>query len=283
MAVPGLAARGHRAGSDVQRREQGGGAVADVVVGAPLGQPGLHGQHRRGPVQRLDLRFLVHAQHDRVLRRGQVEPDDVGDLGDQLGVGGELERLAPPRRHPVLPPRPRHGGVPDPQMRGQQPARPVRDPELLRWRPQRGGDDLAGGRSPAAGPTGASSANPPIPLRSYAGPPAGHRRPRHPDPRGDLDVGSPRPRPAARSAPAAPARPGFSRHVGSDTPGLPPQTTRCCTDRTDCSREPDLGKLLAHLRPVDSSAWDQTVVAFDLDRSGGTGFRRACDVDVVRP
>ena len=57
-------------------------------------------------------RLLVHAQHDRVLRRRQIEPDDVGDLRDQLGVGGELERLGPPGRDPVLPPRPGDGASP---------------------------------------------------------------------------------------------------------------------------------------------------------------------------
>lgn len=35
-----------------------------------------------------DLALLIHAEHDRVLRRRQVEADDVGDLGDQLGIGG---------------------------------------------------------------------------------------------------------------------------------------------------------------------------------------------------
>jgi hypothetical protein len=35
-------------------------------------------------VQGLDLGLLIDAQHHRVLRRGEVEPDDIGDLGDQL-------------------------------------------------------------------------------------------------------------------------------------------------------------------------------------------------------
>jgi hypothetical protein len=37
VAVPRLAGRGHRPGGDLQRREQGRDAVAEVVVGAPLG------------------------------------------------------------------------------------------------------------------------------------------------------------------------------------------------------------------------------------------------------
>ena len=79
-----------------------------------------------------------------------------------------------------------------------------------------------------------------VPLQSFAG--HHHGRDGHPRP------------PVMPRTVSHPGTSTVSRHVGSDTPGLPPQTTRCCTDRTDCSREPDLGKLLAHLRPVDSSA-----------------------------
>ena len=55
MPVPAVAGVGDLAGGDLQRGEQGGGAVPDVVVGALLRQPGLQRQDRRGPVQRLDL------------------------------------------------------------------------------------------------------------------------------------------------------------------------------------------------------------------------------------
>ena len=116
--------------------------MPDVVVGAPLGLPGLHRQRLLGPVQRLDLGLLVDAEHDRVLRRVQVQPDHVGDLGDQLRVGGELERLRPPRLHPVMPPGPQHRRGVHPQVVGEQPRRPVRDPQLRRRRGQRRGQDL---------------------------------------------------------------------------------------------------------------------------------------------
>jgi hypothetical protein len=45
----------------------------------------------------LNLAFLVDREHHRLLRGGQIQPDDVADLGLQLRVGGELERLATPR------------------------------------------------------------------------------------------------------------------------------------------------------------------------------------------
>jgi hypothetical protein len=43
LAVPGLTDPGDRAGGDLERGEQGRGAVADVVMGALLGWPGCIG------------------------------------------------------------------------------------------------------------------------------------------------------------------------------------------------------------------------------------------------
>jgi hypothetical protein len=51
VPVPRLAGRGHRAGGDLQGREQCGGAVSHIIMGAPLGQPWLHRQDRRGAIQ----------------------------------------------------------------------------------------------------------------------------------------------------------------------------------------------------------------------------------------
>ena len=79
---------------DVERGEQAGRAVADVVVGAPLGHAGHHRQHRLGAVQGLDAGLLIHAQHHRLLRRVVVQPDDVDDLLHEQRVGGQLERPA---------------------------------------------------------------------------------------------------------------------------------------------------------------------------------------------
>ena len=48
-------------------------------------------------VEGLGLGLLVDADHDRVHGRIQVDPDNVADLGLQLRVGAELERLDLPR------------------------------------------------------------------------------------------------------------------------------------------------------------------------------------------
>jgi hypothetical protein len=62
-------------------------------VGPALGHARHQRQDRRRPIGRLDPGLLVDAEDDRGLGRGQVEPDDVPDLVDELRVGGELEVL----------------------------------------------------------------------------------------------------------------------------------------------------------------------------------------------
>lgn len=52
-----------------------------------------HGERRLGAAQRLDLRFLINAQDDGRLGWVEVEPDDVVDLVDEQGVGGEFESV----------------------------------------------------------------------------------------------------------------------------------------------------------------------------------------------
>ena len=58
---------GDLAGGDLQRGEQAGGAVANVIVGLLLGNALAQRQNRLGPIQRLDLAFLIDAEHDRAL------------------------------------------------------------------------------------------------------------------------------------------------------------------------------------------------------------------------
>ena len=110
-AVAGLAGGCDAADDDLQGGEQGGGGVLGAVVGAPLDPARLHGQHRGGAVQGLDLRLLIDAQHHGIVRGRQVQAHHAGDLGDQLRVGGVLEGPRPPGLDPIAAPHPRHGGV----------------------------------------------------------------------------------------------------------------------------------------------------------------------------
>lgn len=132
VAVPVLAEPGHLPGGDFQGGEQGGGAMADVVVAALLVVARLHHKHLLGAVQRLDLGLLIDAQHDRVGRRVQIQAYNVGDLGLQFRVGGELERVGLPWPDPLyffqalvtV-------DLVHPQTGSQQPTRPVSHPQTL--------------------------------------------------------------------------------------------------------------------------------------------------------
>ncbi len=86
MPVARLAVGDHLAGGHVQGGEQGGCAVADVVVGHTFHVSQVHGQYRQDPVEGLDLRLLVDAEHHRLIRWVLVEADDVADLLNKEGI-----------------------------------------------------------------------------------------------------------------------------------------------------------------------------------------------------
>ena len=99
MAMARLAAAEYPAGDHVQCREQGRGAVPEVVMGDPFDIAQAHGQHRLRALERLDLALLVDAQHHRMLRWIEVQPGDVAYLLDEERVVGQLEVLLPVRLH----------------------------------------------------------------------------------------------------------------------------------------------------------------------------------------
>ena len=72
MPVPRHALADDHAGQHVQRGEQGGRAMAFVVVGLLLGYALAQRQNRLGPIQGLDLGFLVDADYNRA--RGLSRP-----------------------------------------------------------------------------------------------------------------------------------------------------------------------------------------------------------------
>ena len=125
VPVPPVAPADHLPRRHVQGREQGRGAVPDVVVAGLLGPPRQQRLGRLGAVEGLDLALLVHAQDDGPLRRGQVQPDDVPDLLDEERVGRELERLAQVRLEAERPPDPDDGRLGQAEVAGQRAGTPV--------------------------------------------------------------------------------------------------------------------------------------------------------------
>ena len=57
----------HVAQGDVERGVEIGGPVTQIAVGLTSRHAGQHRPSRRGAIERLDLGFLVHSEHDRTL------------------------------------------------------------------------------------------------------------------------------------------------------------------------------------------------------------------------
>jgi hypothetical protein len=96
----------HRPVLCVERCEQAGGAVAQVVVSALLGHAGHHRERRLGARQRLHLTLFIHAVHDRGLGRVDIQADHVIHLLHKQRIGRQLERVGAVRLDLKGPPDP---------------------------------------------------------------------------------------------------------------------------------------------------------------------------------
>src|SRR5437867_3091562 len=126
VPMPGLAHRDDSAVQRVERREQRCRAMALVVVGEGAGAPALHWQTRLRAVQRLNLAFLVAAEHQRMLRRVQVQPYDVQQLVLEPRIARELEGACQMRLDSIAPPDSANHGCAQSQVLGQSAGTPVR-------------------------------------------------------------------------------------------------------------------------------------------------------------
>ena len=75
-----------------------------VAVRAAFDLTGPRGQQRLTAIPRLDLGLLVHRQHQRPIRRVEVQPDGVPHFFDEQLVLGQLEGLAAMRLQNERPP-----------------------------------------------------------------------------------------------------------------------------------------------------------------------------------
>ena len=64
-----------------------------------------------GAVERLDLALLVDTQHHRLVRRAQVEAEDILDFVDKSLVIRQLRTAHKMRLEPVCVPNPPHTGL----------------------------------------------------------------------------------------------------------------------------------------------------------------------------
>jgi len=107
-AGAGVACAGHLAGGGLQRSEQRGGAVPDVIMAALFRDPRPQRQHRRGPLQRLRLGLGFSSTHSTTALSGgfryspvtsrTLVDDPVSSSGSSGGlcqVGGFLVSADP--------------------------------------------------------------------------------------------------------------------------------------------------------------------------------------------
>jgi len=99
--------------------------VADLVVRDPFDIAQTKRQEGLGAIEGLDLTLLVDAQHDGVIRRMEIEADDIAHLFDEERVGGQLEPLLAMGLDPKGRPDAMDGGFGELRVGGERSARPV--------------------------------------------------------------------------------------------------------------------------------------------------------------
>ena len=108
MPMARLALCKHFAIEHVEGGEQGGGAVAIIIVRYAFEVTQAHRQQRLGPLQRLHLALLVYAQHQRIVRRIELQAHDVAHFLHKERIGGKLEALGAMRLNAEQGKHPRH-------------------------------------------------------------------------------------------------------------------------------------------------------------------------------
>ena len=136
MALHALA--NHLALKDIERREQGGDAMALVIMGYGASAPLLHRQTRLGAIKRLNLALLIDRQDNGVVGRIDVEADDLVQFGGKLRIVGQLELTHPVRLEAMSTPYPLHRADANPGRLRHRRTAPVTG---RRWRASQGQGD----------------------------------------------------------------------------------------------------------------------------------------------
>lgn len=78
---------------NVERREQRRDAVTRVIVRLPFRHARSHRENGLGPIERLNLGFLVDAQYDGAFGRGHIQADNISHFLNEERVCRKLERF----------------------------------------------------------------------------------------------------------------------------------------------------------------------------------------------
>ncbi len=108
-----------------QRGEQGGGAVARVVVGQGPAAARFQRQAGLGSVERLDLALLIDTEDQRFVGWIQVKADHIGELLHKLRIPADLKRRDPVGLQTVLLPNAANRRFADALGFGHHPRAPV--------------------------------------------------------------------------------------------------------------------------------------------------------------
>src|SRR5215210_2986991 len=136
MAVARQALSDHFAIQHIERRKQGRGAVADIVMGVRAATPLLERQTGLGAVERLDLALFIDTKHDRLIGRIEVDPHYICELLDKAFVARKLESPLLMRLETVQVPDSLHGFETDSFSLGHRATTPM---SLARWLGMLGG------------------------------------------------------------------------------------------------------------------------------------------------
>src|SRR6266849_851206 len=127
----GMASRGFAvapAGGGVEGGIQRERSVPVVLEAMTFGASGGERQDGIEPIQGLNGGLLIDAEHRRVLRRAQIEAEDVGGFGFELGIVAGHVALETVRFQAGFLPNAMHSVFADAQRGGQFAATPVRRP-----------------------------------------------------------------------------------------------------------------------------------------------------------
>ena len=124
VACRGLAQ--HLTGLGIEGRVSGERAVAVILKAMSLGSSWGERQHGVLAIERLDGSLLIDAEHRRVLRRMQIQPNDFGSFGLRVRIVRGYIALKPMRSQRMLAPYPRHHHVTDVQLGSEFARSPVR-------------------------------------------------------------------------------------------------------------------------------------------------------------
>ncbi len=118
----------HLTGLGIEGGVQRERAVAEILKSVTLCAPRRQWQHRIESVQRLNCRLFIDTEHHGVLRRIQVQPDDIGSLGLKVRIVGSEIAFEQMRLDAMLGPNPGHRHVRNiaTQFGGQFARRPMR-------------------------------------------------------------------------------------------------------------------------------------------------------------